>query len=90
MRSTWTHAYKFLNFMLEPEVIAKCTNLTNYANANLAAKPFIDPAIARRSGSLSGRQGDAAAVGAEAPQRRSGPRDDARLADDQVGLTGHA
>lgn len=38
-------AYKFLNFMLEPEVIAKCTNLTHYANANLASKPFVDPAI---------------------------------------------
>lgn len=38
-------AYKFLDFMLEPEVIAKCTNLTNYANANLASKPFVDPAI---------------------------------------------
>ncbi|MCA3572629.1 MAG: polyamine ABC transporter substrate-binding protein [Aestuariivirga sp.] len=38
-------AYQFLNFMLEPEVIAKCTNFTNYANANLASKPFVDPAI---------------------------------------------
>ena len=38
-------AYKFLNFMLEPEVIAKCTNFTHYANANLASKPFVDPAI---------------------------------------------
>jgi putrescine transport system substrate-binding protein len=38
-------AYKFLSFMLEPEVIAKCTNFTNYANANLASKPFVDPAI---------------------------------------------
>jgi putrescine transport system substrate-binding protein len=24
--------------MLQPEVIAKCTNFTNYANANLAAR----------------------------------------------------
>ena len=38
-------AYKFLNFMLEPEVIAKCTNLTHYANANLASKPFVEPSI---------------------------------------------
>lgn len=38
-------AYKFLNYMLQPEVIAKCTNFTNYANANLAANPFVDPAI---------------------------------------------
>ena len=33
------------NYMLQPEVIAKCTNFTNYANGNLAAKPFIDPAM---------------------------------------------
>ncbi len=38
-------AYKFLEYMLQPEVIAKCTNYTNYANGNLASKKFIDPAI---------------------------------------------
>jgi putrescine transport system substrate-binding protein len=40
------NAYKFINYILEPEVIAKCTNLTNYANANLKALPFVDKAIA--------------------------------------------
>jgi putrescine transport system substrate-binding protein len=35
-------AYTFLNYMLQPEVIAKCTNFTNYANGNLASKPFIN------------------------------------------------
>lgn len=39
------NAYKFLNYLMVPEVIAKCTDYTNYANANLASKPFIDPAI---------------------------------------------
>jgi putrescine transport system substrate-binding protein len=39
------NAHKFLNYLLEPEVIAKCTNYTNYANANLAANKFVDPAI---------------------------------------------
>jgi putrescine transport system substrate-binding protein len=39
------NAYKFLNFLLEPEVIAKCTSFTNYANANLEAKKLVDPAI---------------------------------------------
>jgi putrescine transport system substrate-binding protein len=39
------NAYTFLNFMLKPEVIAGCTNYTAYANANLASKPFVDPAI---------------------------------------------
>jgi putrescine transport system substrate-binding protein len=38
-------AYKFLDYMLEPEVIAKCTNFTNYANGNLASKAFVDPAV---------------------------------------------
>ena len=39
------NAHKFINYMMEPEVIAKCTNYTNYANANLAANKFVDPAI---------------------------------------------
>ncbi len=40
------NAYLFLDYMLQPEVIAKCTNLTGYANANSAATPFVDPAVA--------------------------------------------
>jgi len=39
------NAHKFINYMMEPEVIAKCTNYTNYANVNLAANKFVDPAI---------------------------------------------
>ena len=39
------NAHKFINYMLEPEVIAKCTNYTHYANANRAATKFVDPAI---------------------------------------------
>ena len=52
---TWTvpadaankdNAHAFLNYLLEPEVIAKCTNFLNYANPNLAATKFVDKAIA--------------------------------------------
>lgn len=39
------NAYKFLDFMMDPEVIGKCTNFTNYANANLPAAKFVDPAV---------------------------------------------
>ena len=39
------NAHKFINYLLEPEVIAKCTAYTNYANANLAANKFVDPEI---------------------------------------------
>jgi putrescine transport system substrate-binding protein len=39
------NAYKFLEYLLQPEVIAKCTNFTNYANGNLASKKFVDPAV---------------------------------------------
>ena len=39
------NAHAFLEFMLKPEVIAGATNYTSYANANLASKPFVDPAI---------------------------------------------
>lgn len=38
-------AYKFLEYMLQPEVIAKCTNYTNYANGNAASKKLVDPAV---------------------------------------------
>jgi putrescine transport system substrate-binding protein len=39
------NAYKFIEYMLQPEVIAKCSNFTNYANGNLASKPFVDPQV---------------------------------------------
>jgi putrescine transport system substrate-binding protein len=39
------NAFAFLNFMMEPEVIAKSTNFVNYANANEASLPFIDEAV---------------------------------------------
>jgi putrescine transport system substrate-binding protein len=39
------NAHKFIHYLLQPEVIAKCTNFTHYANANLAANKFVDPAI---------------------------------------------
>jgi putrescine transport system substrate-binding protein len=38
-------AHAFLNYLMEPEVIAKCTNFTNYANANLTARQFVDKAV---------------------------------------------
>lgn len=38
-------ALKFINFMLRPDVIAKASNHTRYANANAAATPLVDPAI---------------------------------------------
>jgi putrescine transport system substrate-binding protein len=38
-------AYEFLNFILEPRVIAQITNDIHYANANLAANPYVDPLI---------------------------------------------
>jgi putrescine transport system substrate-binding protein len=40
------NAYIFLDYMLRPEVIAKCTDYTGYANANKAATVLVDPAIA--------------------------------------------
>ncbi len=47
------NAHKFINYLMEPEVIAKCTNYTNYANVNLAANKFVDPAILADPASLS-------------------------------------
>jgi len=39
------NAHKFLNFMLEPRVIAAVTNDIHYANDNLAANAFVAPLI---------------------------------------------
>lgn len=38
-------AHVFLNYMMEPEVIAKATNYVSYANANKDANAFVDKAI---------------------------------------------
>jgi putrescine transport system substrate-binding protein len=38
-------AHRFLNFILEPQVIAGITNYIHYANDNLAANPYVDPQI---------------------------------------------
>jgi putrescine transport system substrate-binding protein len=38
-------AYKFLDFMLRPEVIAKASNYTHYANANAAATRLVDAEV---------------------------------------------
>lgn len=40
------NAYLFLDFMLRPEVIARATNFTGYANANRSATALVDPEIA--------------------------------------------
>jgi putrescine transport system substrate-binding protein len=39
------NAYLFLNYLLRPEVIAAISNEIHYANANLAALPFMDASI---------------------------------------------
>jgi putrescine transport system substrate-binding protein len=38
-------AHKFIAFMLRPEIIAKASNFTEYANANAAATPLVDEAL---------------------------------------------
>ena len=40
------NAYRFIDYILRPEVIAACTNFTGYANANKAATAFVDASIA--------------------------------------------
>lgn len=38
-------AHRFIAFMLRPEIIAKASNFTQYANANASATKLVDPAI---------------------------------------------
>ena len=39
------NAYLFLDFMLRPDVIARATNFTSYANANRSATALVDTSI---------------------------------------------
>ncbi|WP_240902917.1 polyamine ABC transporter substrate-binding protein [Caulobacter sp. SLTY] len=38
-------AHKFINFMMRPEIIARASNVTTYANGNLAAAGLVDADI---------------------------------------------
>ena len=40
------NAHLFLNYLMRPDVIAKITNFTGYANANRAAIHLVDPVLA--------------------------------------------
>ena len=44
------NAYRFINFILRPDVIAEISNYIYYANGNLASKPLLDPAVANDPG----------------------------------------
>lgn len=39
------NGYKFMDYLLRPEVIAACTDYTGYANSNKAATPLVSEAI---------------------------------------------
>jgi putrescine transport system substrate-binding protein len=39
------NAHAFINYLMRPEVIAKASNVTFYANGNAAAMPLVDPAV---------------------------------------------
>ena len=45
-------AHKFLNFILDPKVIAEITNDIHYGNDNLAARPYVDKSDLARPGDL--------------------------------------
>ncbi|MFI4868621.1 MAG: polyamine ABC transporter substrate-binding protein [Steroidobacterales bacterium] len=38
-------AHQFLNFILEPQIIAEITNEIHYGNDNVASRPYVDPQI---------------------------------------------
>ena len=41
------NAYRLINYLLEPEVIAAISNATGYANGNLDSRALIDPKVRR-------------------------------------------
>lgn len=40
-----SNAHLFINYLMNPEVIANISNLIRYANANSAAAPLLNPSI---------------------------------------------
>jgi len=44
------NAYKFINYILEPQVVAAITNYVSYANPNPASERYIDPEILADTG----------------------------------------
>lgn len=44
------NAHKFINYILEPEVVAAITNYVFYANPNLASLPFVDEEVKSNPG----------------------------------------
>jgi spermidine/putrescine-binding protein len=43
-------AYQLINFLMRPDIAAANTNFVQYANANLASKRFIEPALLKDPG----------------------------------------
>ncbi len=43
------NAHLFINYLMDPQVIANITNFIGYANANSAAAPLLEPSIAADS-----------------------------------------
>jgi putrescine transport system substrate-binding protein len=39
------NAHTFINYLLDPKVIAAVSNYVSYANANLKSKPLLDPSV---------------------------------------------
>jgi putrescine transport system substrate-binding protein len=39
------NAYRFINYLMKPRVIADISNFLGYANGNAAALPLLDPSI---------------------------------------------
>jgi putrescine transport system substrate-binding protein len=39
------NAYRFIDFLLRPEIAARNSSLTNFANGVIASKPFVDKEV---------------------------------------------
>ena len=82
------NAYKFINYLLDPEVIAKCTNFTNYAHANVPGcnSPTRPCSTIRRS---SRRLRSRPSCGRRRPCRTSSKEQEPGLDQDQDRVTAH-
>ena len=50
IRRYYDAAYTFMNYILEPKVIAEISNYTSYASGNAASVPLVDEEIRNNPG----------------------------------------
>ena len=77
-------AYTFINYLLQPNVIAPISDFVGYPNPNKDASGLVDPAIRNNPNLYPTDAGHGHALHPQAPGQQSRTRQDAGLDQDQI------